>query len=345
MNSRTYGEQLSLTQWISNQPPSNFPSIGGIPYPDRLNNVTNYMNSHVHPQVEKGPLLQEDSFLTDHGPHHIETVIQRASCLLSFPEDNFPQLNPYEVYLLLLAIHFHDVGNIFGRNKHETKHADVMKQLEQHVGDEMVERRMILAIARAHGGTINGDKDTISSLQYEIPILGIKIRPQLLAAILRFSDELADDSSRAARIVQSLDLIPESSEVFHAYAKSLHSVDIQPSQNIVNLHYQFMKSDAIRTFGKGTRKVYLLDEIHDRTLKMHFERRYCMRFMQEVVHIKAITVNIEVYADERSLSPCVDPIGYRLEDRGYPDASSTKLTDICPEATIDGPTLKCQLTK
>ena len=305
------------------------------------------MNKQVHPQVEKGATLKDGGFLTDHGPQHIETVIRRATSLLSFPEKTFPQLTPYEVYLLLLAIHFHDVGNIFGRNKHETKHAEVMQDFEQLIGNEMVEKRAILNIAMVHGGTIDGSKDTISTLSTSDPVLGHRVRHQTLAAILRFSDELADDSQRAARFPQRLGIIPPESEVYHAYAKSLHSVVVLPEQHLVELHYFFLKADAMRTFKKKAcadtyKEVYLLDEIYERTLKMHFERKYCMQFMQEVARIDAIAVRIEVYEDDHSMTPCIDPIGYRLPERGYPDMSP-RLTELCPTVTLDGSTLSEQL--
>lgn len=340
--------QKNLREWFSDQPDEQFPPHGGSPYTSRFRNIADLMNEQVHPAVEKGAILKDGGFLTDHGPRHIETVIRRATSLLSFPEENFPKLSPYEVYLLLLAIHFHDVGNIFGRDKHETLHAKVLQQFEQLIGNEMVEKQAILRIARAHGGRINGSKDTISTLSKSDPVLGHRVRHQTLAAILRFSDELADDSHRASRIGKLLGIIPKESEVYHAYAKSLHSVVVCPEEHLVELHYSFLKEDAIRTFGKkvledGLDAVYLLDEIYERTLKMHFERKYCMQFMQEVVRIDALDVRIEVYEDDHSMTPCIEAIGYRLQEQGYPDISSISLKDLCLTVTLDGSTLNDQL--
>ena len=63
--------------------------------------------------VDEARAEYKDGFLTDHGPEHVKTVARRAADLLHYPEPTFPQLTPYEVYLLLLAIHFHDVGNLY----------------------------------------------------------------------------------------------------------------------------------------------------------------------------------------------------------------------------------------
>ena len=339
---------MLLSDWIVHQNKEQFPSHGAIDYRKRLGNITEYLNNEVHPHVEKGALLKGDGYLTDHGPRHIETVIERASWLLSEPSATYPQLSSYEVYLLLLAIHFHDIGNIYGREEHETRHAEIMRELNSLVGDEMVEKNAILKIARAHGGRVNGSKDTISELLSSDPVLGKDVRYQTLAAILRFADELADDSRRASRIVERLDLIPEGSEVYHAYARSLHSVNVRPRENRVDLRYCFERPDAMRTFGKQVSRdnisnVYLLDEIFERTLKMHFERQYCMRFMHRVAQIEAVDVRIDVYEDAYSMAPCTDPIGYRLQDRGYPDTSSMDIAKICPDVKIDGAQLEREL--
>ncbi len=311
--------QILLNEWLARQSDSVFPPHGGITYPRRFEDVAGYLNLQVHPHVEKGALVSGNGFLTDHGPRHIETVIKRASELLGHPLSSYPQLRPYEVYLLLTAAHFHDVGNLYGREGHEQRLPPIMEHLGQLIGTEMVEKQAIMRIARAHGGrNVNGDKDTIDTLPVDDPVLGQDVRYQALAAILRFADELSDDSHRAARAIHALGQIPKGSEVYHAYARALHSVQVRPQDRLINLRYSLTKSDATRQFGKGQESVYLLDEIHDRTLKMHCEREYCMRFTHGLVRMEAIDVRIEVYTDEHSMTPCIDPIGYRLRQRGYP---------------------------
>jgi metal-dependent HD superfamily phosphatase/phosphodiesterase len=65
--------------------------------------------------------------LTDHGPDHIENVLNNAyklieptinhllSCDVTIDKPIFSHL---DLYFLCQAILFHDVGNLFGRNKH-----------------------------------------------------------------------------------------------------------------------------------------------------------------------------------------------------------------------------------
>ena len=340
----------SLLDWVSEQAGEEFPPHEGRPYVDRLKSVACHLNTMVHPNVGKGAMSAAGGgeHLTDHGPQHIQTVMRRASSLLSHPAENFPQITAYEAYLLLTAIHFHDVGNILGRVDHESKLAEVMEKLYTHTGEEMVERQAICKIAGVHSGKIEGSRDTISTLPREELVRSHRVRYQALAALLRFADELADESHRADRTAEVLGLLPAESEIYHAYARSLHSVGVMPEQSLVDLKYSFVKEDALRTFRKrisedSVEEVYLLDEIFSRTVKMHFEREYCMRFTRGIVHIEAISVSIEVFADRHSIAPCVEPIGFRLQERGYPGAEGVSIVDICPDLTLTGEALSCQL--
>src|SRR5262245_23527825 len=56
--------------------------------------------------------------LTDHGPDHVHNVLENAEALLPTDGDHF---NSRELYLLALAILFHDVGNIEGRSQHNQR--------------------------------------------------------------------------------------------------------------------------------------------------------------------------------------------------------------------------------
>ncbi|HZZ29156.1 MAG TPA: hypothetical protein VFE46_14255 [Pirellulales bacterium] len=325
-----------LVQWLSSQPESAFPS-GGLPYRDRLANVFNYLKEYVYQHVESGALLNDSGYLTDHGENHIRTVIARAADLVS--SDGNTSMSAYEVYLLLQAAHFHDVGNIYGRSGHETKLAEVIGALGPLVGEDVPERRAIQQIASAHGGRIDGSKDTIGKLPQVEPVLGKQVHFQAVAATLRLADELADDSTRAARFMLSQNQINSTSEVFHKYALALHSVIVKPAQHNIQLHFQFTVNDATSDFGKADSRVYLLDEIFVRTLKMHCERMYCMRFMRDIARIDSIDVQIKVYQDNNCLSPMIDPIAYRLAESGYPDFTTSTIADFCPEVKMTGQSL------
>jgi hypothetical protein len=302
---------------------SDFPS--GMDYLARFGAIESYLTENVHPAVTVGASFADGGFLTDHGPLHVRTVIERASALLQ--SSDYTGLTNYEIYLLLAAIHVHDVGNMSGRSEHELGSADLMQKLGALFGSDDVEKRTIYKIAQAHGGRVGLDKDKISKLQETEYLMGQTVRPRFLAALLRFADELADDRTRAQR--QLIDGgLPLSSEVFHKFAYALHSVLVVG--NSVRLSFEMTREDALSRFGKYANSVYLLDEIYERMLKMHAERIYCMRFLRPAISIDQIDVSIKVFGPRFADDPLAN-IDFRLEEAGYPSLSSTDILNFCPE--------------
>lgn len=257
-------------------------------------------------------------FLNDHGSGHIEKVIERANEILSYFVRE--PLSEFEVFILLCAIQIHDIGNILGRFGHEKKLKDIFEQNCQNIIIDTPERRVIKSIAMAHGGELNGNKNTISNLSVTEMIFDSPVRTRLLAAVLRFADELADDSTRANRVAQDLGIIGDDSLIFHAYSRSLHTVkivnDAMNNDYKVNLIYELQDKDFKNKYKFGEFEKFLLDEIYDRTIKMERERRYCMKFIHQYINIGRIEVKINIYDEETSL--IIDSITYTLEDTSYP---------------------------
>ncbi len=314
----------TLVEWLAKQPARAFPGRGAVSYYRRFQQIDEYLNNNVHPHVTVSANAIDGGTLTDHGLEHIKTVIIRASELLAAKGD----LTAYEVYLLLVAIHLHDVGNLFGRDTHELNSEEVIKRLGLLMGEDQVERNTVFQIAQAHGGSIAGDKDKISRLPPGEPVLGQSVREQMLAAILRFADELADERSRAAGFLLQLSKIHPTSEVYHKYAHSLQSVMVDAKGGAVDLHFDMPIVDACKTFGKGDQQVYLLDEIYERTMKAHRERTYCMRFLRPQISIERIDVEIKVYGHDYNKE--LAKIPYRLQESGYPEAQLGGVLNACP---------------
>lgn len=257
-------------------------------------------------------------FLNDHGPDHISKVIERAYALTV---DANEELTEMEAFVLLCAIQIHDIGNVLGRAGHEKKLMEIFETNSASLILDTAEKRIIKTIAMVHGGrAADGSKDTISSLRIKEPILGHNIRTRYLAAILRFADELADDSTRANRVACDLNIVGTDSQIYHDYSRALHSVNVEKDEEThghkIMLCYELLATDMEKTYSMGGAPKYLLDEIYDRTLKMEQERRYCMKFMYQYIYFGKIEVTINVYG---SRSQCVNTIKYTLEDISYPD--------------------------
>lgn len=315
-----------------------------VDYYDRFTRIDNYLNSKIHPNVNVGATAGDSIWLTDHGPDHIATVIQRAGDLAFTTEC---VLTRYEAYILLIAVHFHDMGNLFGRQNHERKiHTIMFENLESAlVGGDSFEKRMICDIAMAHGGYADeeGDKDTIGTLRYDEPrdkSRGVRVKK--LAAILRFADELADDNTRTNRFVQQATAaVYPGSEIFHWYAAQLRPIEIDHDNRSVNLRFELNTTLVNRKFRKNGEETYLYDEILARTLKMYREYIYCKRFMLPDIVLDQIAVHIDVCND--TYSSILGQINYVLVEEGYPEGPRD-LREIHPELAT-GELLKGRVAK
>lgn len=301
--------------------PEEFP--GQDNYWHKYSQISDYLNREVHPHVAAGSYMHdpETGFLTDHGPEHIKAVISRASDLVHPNPEKI--LTPYEIFILLLAAHLHDVGNIFGRKGHEKKHDEVIGKLKEIARVDNFEWRCIRQIAQAHGGYIkreNGekDKDKIHELAEKHGIGGKNVFPRKIAAILRFADEMAEERGRAARFLLDTGSLPKCSQVFHKYASCITHLEIDAAAGTIILKYEVSESDALEQYGKGASECFLIDEIYDRTLKTHLECIYCMRFTRSHIAISSIKVVIEIV--DVAGTAVLQEISYVLAEAGYPNA-------------------------
>lgn len=300
----------------------------------------NMIRSRKEREYEQAKIFENDPiiYLNKHGESHIMDVQRRALGLLEHFRDC--KMSFYELYILMCAAVVHDIGNIHGREGHEEDIEKILSlEKNHHLIPDANERRTICRIARTHGGAYNGSKDTISALREATQLNSFIIRERLLAAILRFSDELADDYTRAASEAMDNGLIKDASRIYHQYSESLHTVQIEKkllsgySEKSefyeVCLYYSFDSGLAFEKFNKLGNQVYLIDEIYDRTIKMERERRYCMRFMRRYIPLEKIHVNIDINDRENSLKSY--PVEYVLEERGYPPVIYKTKEDIGQE--------------
>jgi hypothetical protein len=331
----------SFLEGYQSKQSTHFPSGGKIHYDSVLQSTHDYLNEHVHQTVQQRAAIENPGiYLTDHGPKHIELVLSRASNLVRTAqcikdEDagkaNYESsLRPYEVFLLTLAIHFHDVGNMYGRDGHEQNIKKVMDQIGVLQPMHWPEKNWIANIAMCHGGKFEGDPDTIRSLAAGSVQDGtIKYRPQLLAAVLRLADELADEHSRA----DSFGLIepqklPPTCLIYQKYAEAL-TVSINPLEGQIGLEFNLKADDLRKPFKKmvnGKTKpvkkpVFLLDEIYERTLKTYTEMVYCGRYMRCLeTHLHEVRVDVKVYEDPRQSIPTKGTsFTYTIGDSEYPN--------------------------
>lgn len=316
----------------------------GFPY--HINYIARYIENatklynNIHPLIEEGASLINKICLNNHGVEHIKTVIHRASQLVSTP--GF-ELSPYELYVLLMGIHLHDVGNILGREDHEKKITNIISLIVEHMSalsfEDGIEEESITDIASAHGGGI----DSLMSLDNDMRILDQPVRGQYIAAIIRIADEIADDARRAKTFLLKTGKLPEESNIFHLYSYCLKTAEYKPTSKCISYIFRIEEEYVHRTYKKGEEEVYLIDEIYERTLKTFKESVMCAKMLRPYIFIDRVRVLINIILNERDQYGRTQKkiIQYDLNDFGYP---KVEFNQLCPKITpLTGQVISSQL--
>jgi hypothetical protein len=299
-----------------------FPGGDGDHYAGRYKALKTTFQNDYQQYVDAALALGEGMLFTSHGVNHFRTVIQRASRIVKF---DLTSLNGYELYLLLISIHLHDIGNLFGRRRHEKECKRIIDELGSLLTDNSFEKRLFYEIASAHGGTIGLNKDTIRPLKSVTTFLGQTIHERKLAAILRLADELADDFTRVSAALLKLGI---ANSVYHYYAKGLQTVEIRPEQARVELHFSFERSVLVKQLPKDAgRKVWLLDELLTRCLKTFSEMRYASQYMR-TINFDELHVNVE-WAQGGFHVP-LKTVSFTFDSLGFPSVTEADIYELIP---------------
>lgn len=313
--------------------PEEFPD--GKDYLSIYNVIKLGLDKQVHTEIKTKILeIEKEGYFNDHGVDHISMVVDRASKIINcFPNPSDNQslyLNPYELFILLIAINIHDIGHLIGlRKDHAKLGKKVLASFDKDNKLSRPEKMIIGKIAQSHGGK----DDPIGFLENEMYISHKIIRPQLLASILRLADELAEDSSRASCFLLNIGEMEPTSEIYHRYSECLDSINILSGEIKMELYVE--QKHLHKEFPKHKGKQFLIDEIYERTLKTFTESLYCSRFLPEKGRVNTVKVNIH-FCDDENNDEIIPTLSYTLKESGYPLLSVSDIYQICPDLIIEG---------
>ena len=242
--------------------------------------------------------------LTDHGVEHIADVIDNASYLLGFSnhhdEDWRKQVNhgfsPYEMLVLLTGLLLHDVGNIYGRERHNLKIDEVWSKLVSWKLWKDNEKRVIVDVGRAHSGKgADNSSDTIKGLSvYPRNFLKCPVRLAPIAAVVRFADELAEGPQRTSHFLISNNLIEEGSKLFHQYA-DVTQVSIDRVGGRVALTYYINVDHQDYPSAPSELEAHLtklLQMVYSRAAKMNQERQFARHYADVLSPFRETSISL-----------------------------------------------------
>ena len=255
--------------------------------------LTNHFYPHVEAQL-KG--------YTDHGPAHIirmlklyEKIFKNNIPVPTTEEiENDAQLNIYEIYVLLCATIWHDVGNLYGRNKHDKNIRKVVKiQKEQFFYDDEL-KEYILQIAEAHA-VLDGVKlhipDEITTYS------GKQINLHFLGSVLKLADVMDDSETRVDKIFYKTvkgnnKHISKKQEIYWETSLRITRIEPKPDEFKIEVDIHIKKDELFIQYPKNRRKFALIDEILFKIDNINEERKQYMKYVKKHIEFKKIFVNI-----------------------------------------------------
>jgi hypothetical protein len=258
--------------------------------------------------------------LTDHGVNHIADVIDNAALLLGFKnhyDDDFKiqpphGFSPQEMLILLAGLLLHDVGNIYGRKRHNQKINDVLAKLNSWKLWPDNEKLLITTVGRAHSGKgSDGSEDTIKELSIvNNYFMKTPVRLAPIAAVIRFADELAEGEQRTSHFLIENKLIEVESVLYHQYAQITRvSIDrlggrvaLTYHLNIDNTSYPTDKSELEEHLCK------LLKMVYARAAKMNHERQFARHYADVLVPFRETSISLTFLNNGLPIDLPLDPI-------------------------------------
>ncbi|MGA2705135.1 MAG: hypothetical protein ABSH35_29085 [Isosphaeraceae bacterium] len=189
-------------------------------------------------------------------------------------------------------------------------------------------KNLVSRIAWAHKGPRSLDSLKVDDL-CTIRGPAYTVNTAMLAAVVRFADEISENHTRASR--QILGEVPEDQRIFWLYALSVSSCIAFPKRERVVVDYQFDADkvvsrwpdkdfEAHRSTADG--KIDLLTYALCRLEKMNTEREYCVRNFTAMAPIREIEARFSIIKDGRPLagyeSHSIYLKGGGMDAGGYP---------------------------
>ena len=292
----------------------------GENYFSKYKQISQQLFKWVHPEVGVGAASSGSQMLTNHGSDHIKTLFARVTQFID--ENDYCTLNPFEIYVLLMAIHVHDVGNILGRERHEFNSQKIIEMLgDGVVGQDYWIWEYVYDIAKAHKGY------QIEMLPEKEHLHEIPFRPQILAAMLKFADELAENFSRASNVNIKLENVRPENLLYHMLASTINTILPVPKGREVKMIFNIREDQLKVKYKKGEEEIYLVDEIYLRTLKTHSEKIYCSKFMRPTINFDVIKVTLNIKLKDGTKIQR----GYELKERVIESITLDEVHKILPE--------------
>lgn len=276
---------------------------------DKYTSLVNELAQKVYNNINES-LAVKYGIYTNHDKKHFDRVVEQAGYLLqaekilqivykekdlnkfSYEEkERFFFLNTLELFILLCSIRVHDIALLIDREKHSSNIIYTTNLLNIDIEGSI--KKIIAEISGAHTGMAqNQTKDKLNELDKLTTIRSKKIRPQVLAAIVRFSDELEEGEHRTSSTNLLTKKIKKENIVFHKYSLAITDLSVDHDGSRISITFEIDEHEKEEYMKPNGDKVTLLKEIYLRLQKLEQERKYFHRFLCNAMSIEFIESKI-----------------------------------------------------
>lgn len=262
-------------------------------------------------------IRSKEPSLTDHSAKHVDNLLNNIYKLIPEEIENAGNagsaLSGADVYFLAVTALFHDVGNLFGRERHNQTAITLLNEKFDSFFQEANKREKILIYRAARAHTGKGEDtsaDTLKDLEKREQLNGEPIRFQDIAAIVRFADELVEGPQRTSSYALSKGIFDPASSIYHRYASTTH-IHIDPKNERISIAYEIeINTDSNHNILKEEEESLreLLNFIHERIYKLDAERKYCSFYCTLLSPIKKIVANFSFHNNGLPIDFKVEPL-------------------------------------
>ena len=262
---------------------------------NRYSTIKSYLASEYYPWIQANC-----PFFTDHGENHIKSVIRSASELLS---GRLEALNPLELFLLLLAILFHDAAMVYGRSGHAARSGEMTEEIKKLAFPNVTVHRLVDEIAKAHGGP-----EGLSIPAYEQDCATqnstYTLKPRALAGLVRFADEISENRTRISNSLLAEGRVPPASQIYWEYASCIAASRADPARDRVVVTVEIDRNlarsrrscpEECFQYADGDGTIAVIQYILSRLEKMNNELAYCGQEFREYCPIRSIDVRMKLF--------------------------------------------------
>ncbi len=227
----------------------------------------------------------------DHGPNHIRRVLSYLDMILA-PKP-LKHVRPYELFITMMAILYHDIGILRQRKDHAQISAILLALDSNDYVFDSLDKNLMEAAVVSHSSSVDIQEQCRAFSQIE-HVRGNEVRPKVVAALVRLADELDEDARRADPAVEAKMNLSEPSKFYWRFNQCVRGVRPDPSSRIVYIDMKYSADDiawcCVSDEGASTSFIW---RSVGKLCKIAREIEVCSLFLPDALKFKGIELSLK----------------------------------------------------